>query len=97
MPGEQVFTNCTNQGPIFVHVKDSRITRVRPIVFDETDAPSWTINVNGQKFTPPRKATVSPAVLTERPRVYSEDRIQLPYMNQGHFEPFSLNSKQRHD
>lgn len=45
---EQVFTSCTNQGPNFVHVKDGRITRIRPIVFDETDAPSWTIEVNGK-------------------------------------------------
>lgn len=45
---EQVFTSCTSQGPIFVHVKDGRITRIRPMVFDETDVPSWTIEVNGK-------------------------------------------------
>ena len=86
MSGEQIFTNCTNQGPIFVHVKDGRITRIRPIVFDETDAPSWTINVNGRKLSPPRKATVSPGVLTERSRVYSEDRIKYP-LKRVDFDP----------
>ena len=78
MPEEQVFTNCTNQGPIFVHVKDGRITRVRPLVFDEKDAASWTINVNGKKFSPPRKAAVAPSVLAERQKVYSEDRLKYP-------------------
>jgi len=78
MPEEQVFTNCTNQGPIFVYVKDGRITRIRPIVFDETDAASWTIEVNGRKFSPPRKATLAPSVLAERQRVYSEDRLKYP-------------------
>ncbi len=35
---ERVFTNCTNGGAVFVHVRDGKIVRVRPIVFDETDA-----------------------------------------------------------
>ena len=75
---EQIFTNCTHGGPIFVHVKDGKIIRVRPIVFDEKDASSWTLDVNGRKFSPPRKACLSSYVLTDRIRTYSEDRIKYP-------------------
>ncbi len=75
---EQIFTNCTNGGPVFVYVKDGKITRVRPMVFDEKDGPTWTIDVNGRKFTPLGKATVAPFVLTERTRIYSDDRIKYP-------------------
>jgi len=48
---EQVFTNCTTGGPVYVHVKDGKVLRIRPLVFDETDAPSWTIEAQGKKFT----------------------------------------------
>jgi len=47
-------------------------------VLDGNDAASWIIDVNGRKFSPPRKATVAPAILTERLQVYSEDRIKYP-------------------
>jgi anaerobic selenocysteine-containing dehydrogenase len=40
---EEIFTNCTVGGPIRVHVKNGKIIRVRPLVLEETDAPSWTI------------------------------------------------------
>ncbi len=75
---EQVLTNCTVGGPIFVHVKDGKITRVRPIVFDEKDGPSWTIEARGRIFSPPRKATLAPFTVAERARVYSENRIKYP-------------------
>jgi len=75
---EQVFTSCTNGGPVFVHVKDGRIIRIRPIVFDDSDAPSWTLEAHGEKFTPPRKACLSSYTMTERVRCYSEDRIKYP-------------------
>ena len=58
---EQVFTNCTQGGPVFVHVKDGKIIRVRPIVFDENeDVPTWTIEANSRKFSGPRKVTLAP-------------------------------------
>ena len=75
---EQVFTNCTTGGPVFVHVNDGKITSIRPIVFDETDAASWTIDVNGSRFSPPRKATLAPFTYSERANVYSEDRVGYP-------------------
>jgi trimethylamine-N-oxide reductase (cytochrome c) len=76
---ENIFINCTNGGPVLVYVKGGRIIRVRPLVFDDKkDAASWSIEANGQKFTPLRKACVSSYTLTERMKVYSEDRIQYP-------------------
>ena len=86
---EQTFVNCTGGGPIRVHVEDGKITKVRPLVFDETDAPSWTIEVDGKKYTPPRKACVAPFTLTERARVYSDDRIMYP-MKRVDFDPKGL-------
>lgn len=76
---EQILTQNTNGGPLFVHVKDGRITRTRPIVFDEIDAPGWTIEARGKRFSPPRKMTLRPHFVTERSRVYSENRIKYPY------------------
>ena len=75
---EQVFVNCTNGGPVCVSVRDGKITRIRPLVFDEKDAASWTLEVNGRKFSPPRKACLAAFTLTERAKVYSEDRIRYP-------------------
>ena len=64
----QRFTNCTTGGPVFVDVKDGKIVRLTPLEFDDTDAPSWIIEARGQKFTPPRKALVSP--WTDRPSLH---------------------------
>jgi hypothetical protein len=36
---EQIFTNCTNAGPISAYVRDGKVTRVRPLVADENDTP----------------------------------------------------------
>jgi len=75
---EQVFVNLgVGGGPVFVHVKDGRITRVRPMVFDESEeVPTWIIEAHGKKFSAPKKVTVTPFGMTERARVYSEDRIK---------------------
>jgi molybdopterin guanine dinucleotide-containing S/N-oxide reductase-like protein len=75
---EQVFTNCVNQGPLFVYVRNGKIVRVRPIVFDETDAPSWKIEAQGRSFSPPRKAVLAPYVYAQRQQIYSEDRLLYP-------------------
>ena len=78
---EQVFVNLgVGGGPVFVYVKDGEITHVRPMVFGENeDVPTWTIEAKGKKFTAPRKVTLAPFSLTERARVYSEDRLRYPY------------------
>ena len=83
---EQVFINCTNGGPIRVHVKDGKIIRVRPLTFDDTDAASWSLNVKGRELRPPRKAGVAAFSLTEKSRVYSKDRILYP-MKRKDFNP----------
>jgi trimethylamine-N-oxide reductase (cytochrome c) len=87
MAEEQVYVNCTNGGPIFIHVKDGKIVRVRPLVFDDVkDAASWTIDARGQRFSPPRKACISSYTLTEKAKVYSKDRILYP-MKRADFDP----------
>ena len=75
---EEILTNCTVGGPILVHVKDSKIVRIRPLIFDASDAASWTIKARGKIFTPPRKAAISPFTVAERMHVYSENRIKYP-------------------
>ena len=52
---EEILTQCLNGGTMFVHVKDGRITRIRPLVFDETDAPGWTIKQEVKGFRPTGK------------------------------------------
>ncbi len=76
---EQVFTSCTNAGPITVYVKDGKVVRIRPLVADEKDFVPWTIEAGGRKYTPPNKFFISPYVHGERTRLYSEDRIKYPY------------------
>ena len=83
---EKVFVNLTNGGAVSVHVKDGRIVRVRPLVFDNKDAASWTIDVNGRKFSPPRKACLASYTMTERARVYSDARIKYP-LKRVDFDP----------
>ena len=83
---EQVFTNCTVGGPIFVHVKDGKVTRIRPIVFDEEDGRSWVLEAHGRKFSPPRKAALAAFAVAEKERVYSENRIRYP-LKRVDFDP----------
>ncbi len=84
--GEQVFTNCTVGGPVNVYVKDGRITRMEPLQLDEDDAKSWVIEARGKKFSPPRKALLSPYTLTERAKIYSANRLLYP-MKRVDFDP----------
>ena len=83
---EQVTVNITNGGPVRVYVKDGKIVRIRPLVLDETDAASWTIEARGKKFTPPRKTTLAAWASAERARVYSDDRIKYP-LKRVDFDP----------
>jgi trimethylamine-N-oxide reductase (cytochrome c) len=76
--GTTRFTTNTNGGPLFVFVKDGRILRTTPIDLDATDAPSWTLNARGRRFTPRRQATVSNHALTLKSLVYSDKRLLYP-------------------
>ena len=75
---EQVFTNCTNSGPISVYVKDGKIYRVRPLAIEKSDLKPWTIEANGKKYSPFKKVNISPCIYTERIKNYTEDRILYP-------------------
>ena len=83
---EQVYTNCTNAGPISVYVKDGNVVRIRPLVADENDFTPWTINADGKAYTSPKKFALSPYVHAERVRLYSEDRIKYP-LKRVDFDP----------
>jgi trimethylamine-N-oxide reductase (cytochrome c) len=83
---EQVFLNCTQGGPCKVHVKDGKIVKIRPIVFDENDGHSWTIKARGKEFSPPRKTTMAPWATAERQMVYTDERILYP-LKRVDFDP----------
>ncbi len=83
---EQVFTNLTNAGPVFVYVRDGKITRIRALDADEADFKPWTIEADGKTYTPPKKFNLSPYVYGERQRIYSDDRIKYP-MKRVDFDP----------
>jgi len=76
--GTRRYTTITNGGPLFVYVKDGRIVRTGVIEYDDRDAPSWTLEARGRKFTPWRKATVAPHALALRSLVYSDQRLLYP-------------------
>jgi len=73
-------------GPISVHVKEGKIIRVRPLIIDENDLKPWKIEAGFKEFSPPRKVTIAPFVLTERQRLNSQDRIRYP-MKRVDFNP----------
>ncbi len=75
---EQVFTNCTLGGPVSVYVRDGKIYKIRPLQIDESDFKPWIIKADGKKFSPPKKISLAPYTVSERAKVYSEDRIKYP-------------------
>ena len=83
---EQVFTNCTNAGPVSVYVKDGQVTRIRPLVADEQDFKPWTIEAGGRQYSPPKKFNIAPYVHADRRRLYSDERIKYP-MKRVDFDP----------
>ena len=83
---EQEFIQCTIGGMVKVTVKDGKITRMRPIILDDSDGGGWTIKAKGREFSDPRMTTLNPYVVGERMRVYSENRIKYP-MKRKHFDP----------
>jgi molybdopterin guanine dinucleotide-containing S/N-oxide reductase-like protein len=83
---EQIYTNLTNGGAVQVYVRDGKIVRIRPLVLDESDAPSWTISAGGKRFSPLRKACVAPFTMVEKARIYSDARIKYPLIRED-FDP----------
>ena len=86
--GETRLINHTNGGPVAVDVKDGRIIRLRPIIFDakEAFAGSWTIRARGREFTPPPQTSINPHGLACKSTVYSKDRLLYP-MKRVDFDP----------
>ncbi len=84
--GVKRYVNNSNAGSVFVYVKDDKIIRITPMDFDKDDAPSFTIDARGKKFTPPRKGTLSPFGFSMKSTVYSPDRILYP-MKRVDFDP----------
>jgi molybdopterin guanine dinucleotide-containing S/N-oxide reductase-like protein len=80
------YTSMTNGGPVFVYVKNGKIIRITPIDLTDEDGASWTIEARGQRFTPPRKATVAPHALNWKSAVYSPDRVLHP-LKRVDFDP----------
>jgi anaerobic selenocysteine-containing dehydrogenase len=84
--GTKRYVNNSNAGPMFVDVKNGKIIRMSPIEFDDTDAPPFTIEARGKKFTPPRKCTLSPFGFSLKSTIYSPDRILYP-LKRVDFDP----------
>ncbi|MFK4445379.1 hypothetical protein ABH944_005651 [Caballeronia udeis] len=84
--GTTRYVTLTNGGPVFVFVKDDKIIRTTPIDLTDEDGPSWTITARGRRFSPARRATVSPHALSLKSLVYSDKRILHP-MKRVDFDP----------
>ncbi|MBT4286294.1 MAG: pyrogallol hydroxytransferase large subunit, partial [Deltaproteobacteria bacterium] len=83
---EEIFTSCTNAGPVSVYVEDGKVVRITPLVVDEKDFSSWTIKAGDKEYTAPRKFSIAPYVHGERQRLYSDERIRYP-MKRVDFDP----------
>ena len=84
--GTKVYTNCTVGGPLFVYVKDGKMTHVEPLELGPDDAESWVIEARGRKFSPSRVAKLSEYALTERSRTYAPNRVLYP-LKRVDFDP----------
>ncbi len=71
---------------LFVHVKNDRIIRVRPIIFSEEEAKPWSIKIGDKVFTPPKRSNPAPWNLSIKRRVYNPQRVKYPLKRVG-FEP----------
>ena len=79
-------TQLTSGGPVFVDVEAGKIVRITPLLFDDSDGPSWSIQARGRSFAPPRKTTLSPYSVAHRSTIYSPKRILTP-LRRADFDP----------
>ncbi len=88
--GEKVFTSFTGDfadgTPSFIYVKNGRIIRARPMVFDKNEAKPWSIKAGNKAFSPPKRAYGAPWDMAVRRRTYNPRRAQYPMKRVG-FEP----------
>ncbi len=84
--GETRYCNMANGGPMSVYVKDGKIIRMTPIIFDERDPQPWSIKAKGKTFTPPRQTSLAPHGQNVKSIIYSPDRLKYP-MKRVDFDP----------
>jgi molybdopterin guanine dinucleotide-containing S/N-oxide reductase-like protein len=86
--GEKIYTSMLGDQaggtPVFVHVKDGRIIRVRSMIFEEDEAKPWSIKAGGKIFTPPKRAYGGPWDMSIRRRVYNPERVRYPLKRVGY-------------
>jgi trimethylamine-N-oxide reductase (cytochrome c) len=92
--GEQVFTNCTTGGPVFVYVKDGKIVRMEPLQYQPDDGGKWVIEARGKKFTPGDTARLASYIMTERSKIYSKERALYPMLRED-WSPENRNPQNR--
>ena len=70
---EKIYTSMVGDQaggtPVFVHVKEGRIIRVRPMIFNDDEAKPWVIKVGNKSFSGPKKANGGPWDMSIRRRV----------------------------
>ncbi|NLE09907.1 MAG: hypothetical protein GX630_00240, partial [Actinobacteria bacterium] len=80
--GAGLMGNGDSGPPTWVDVKDGKITRIRPLHYeDEYDKKGfnlWKIEARGKTLEPPLRASVGPIGLTYKKRVYSKNRVRYP-------------------
>ena len=68
--------------PALVHVKEDRITRIRPLnyelEYDKKDFNLWKMEARGKTFEPPLRAVLGPIGQAYKKRVYSKNRVRYP-------------------
>lgn len=84
--GVKRYVTNTNGGPAFVHVKDGKVIRLTPIEFDDTDAPTWSIEARGKRYTPPRQTSMASHTICQKSTIYSPNRLLYP-MKRVDFDP----------
>ena len=72
--------------PASVHIKNDRIIRIRPKIFEEDETKPWSIKVGNKVFIPRNRASLAPFDLAQRRRVYNPKRVGYPLKRAG-FEP----------
>ncbi len=84
--GSMRYVNNSNGGALHVYVKDGKIVRMCNLELTEDDAPGYTIEARGRKFTPPRSTTVVSYSQALKSTIYSPDRLLYP-MKRVDFDP----------
>ena len=96
---EKIFTSMVGDQaggtPVFVHVKDGRIIRVRPMIFKDEEAKPWSIKAGGKVFTGPKRASGGPWDMSIRRRVYNPDRVKYPLKRVGYVPGGKTNTENR--